>query len=61
MSAITFEYEIVLRVTDVEESNPDMPSLNVNTYAQHIADLCNESTSMKVAVKTARLVGEVKP
>lgn len=32
-----FTYEILLRVEDVED-NPDMPTLNINALAQHVAE-----------------------
>jgi hypothetical protein len=57
---VTFEYEVVLRIKHTEPSNPDMPSLNVNTLAEGVAVRAKGLMSdIEVAVESARLLGEV--
>ena len=52
----TFTYEVVLRVEHTEPSNPDMPSLNVNTLAEGIAVRAQGLMSdIKVTPVSARL------
>jgi hypothetical protein len=59
---VTFEYEVVLRIKHTEPSNPDMPSLNVNTFAQAVVDRAVWlGPDLEFTVESARLLGEVKP
>ena len=61
MDTNTFEYEVVLRVQHTEPSNPDMPSLNVNTFADGVAvRVRGLMSNIEVSVESARLLGEVK-
>lgn len=59
---VDYEYEIVLKVVHHELSNPDMPSLHPNALGQGIAVKAEQlMADVTVTVKSARLLGEVKP